>query len=148
MLLTLVFRCPHLVCKLSTAAAVWEGPHWPLWQRVEGTPWLSKRRALLLITFLVIVASSNRVGENRRWTGKRREVSVSDSNDFQSPRCKNGVQIWISGCFWELAESWSFGGTQSGREGMGVASSSSPTRGLRTGHCLPAHHPYEVVPLT
>ena len=37
---------------------------------------------------------------------------------------------------------------QSGREGMGVASSSSPTRGLRTGHCLPAHHPYEVVPLT
>ena len=35
-----------------------------------------------------------------------------------------------------------------GREGMGVATSSSPTRGLRTGQCLPAHQPYKVVSLT
>ena len=46
-----------------------------------------------VIAFLVIVASSDRVGENRRRTGKRREVFVSDSNDFQSPRCKDRVQI-------------------------------------------------------
>ena len=99
------------------------------WRTQWITPWLSKRRALLPTAFLVIVAGSSRVGEDRRRTGKRHEVSVSDSNDFQSPRCKTHVQIWVSGFFRELSESCSVTGTgtwQESREGGDGSSYQQP----------------------